>query len=111
MRFFNHVQFTDSTYPQAINEERKRQLYQIQNFLAKHNTKYRIIINPLYFQIRINPNDYKCLCDVFGKNNVYDFSGVNEWTSDFHNYYDPSHYTSQVSREIMDSIYKNRNEN
>lgn len=111
MRLFSHAQFPDSIYPQAINEERKKLLYQVHSLFTKHHTKYKIIINPLYFQIRINPNDYNCLCDVFGKNNVYDFSGVNKWTSDFHNYYEPSHYTPQVSNEIMDSIYSNRNNN
>lgn len=32
------------------------------------------------------------LKDIFGYENVFDFSGINEYTNDIHNYYERGHY-------------------
>lgn len=109
MNYFKNIQHPDSIFPIAINDERKKILTQAKNILIKHNTIYKIVINPLYNQIKINPQDYNCLCEIFGKDNVFDFTGINKWTSDYHNYYEPSHYIPRVALEIMDSIYKKPN--
>lgn len=105
MRLFKNIQKPDSIYPIAINEERKDILIQAKHILDKHQTYYKIVINPLYNEICINPQDYNTLCKIFGKDNVFNFSGINKWTQDYHHYYEPSHYTANVSSEIMDSIY------
>ena len=89
-----------------IDIERMKQLKKIKQIFDKHHTNYRIIISPLYDQKKLNPQDYYSLCRIFGKDNVFDFSGVNKWTSDYHNYYEPSHYLPSVASDIMLDIYK-----
>lgn len=85
--------------------ERLRDIYAI---LHKHGTKYKVIISPMYNQEKLNPCDYRVLCDIFGAENVFDFSGINDWTKDYHNYYEPSHYRPTVASDIMRIIYKKK---
>lgn len=98
---------SDQLYSDAvIGEEQKKLIQSISSILKSHNTKYRIVINPLYDQIKINKSDLDYLKDVFGKNNVFDFSGQNRFTDDYRNYYETSHYRPNVSSEIIEEIYK-----
>ncbi len=87
------------------DHEKIRSLLEIREILAKHRTHYKIIISPLYSQKKINPKDLEFLKTLFGSNNVYDFSGVNQYTSDYHNYYENSHYLPSVARDIMSKVY------
>jgi len=80
-------------------------LQTIKNILSKHKTDYKIIISPLYDQKKLNRDDLKFLEDVFGKKNVFDYSGMNEFTSDYKNYYEDSHYRPQVATAILNQIY------
>jgi hypothetical protein len=48
------------------------------------------------------------LSGIFGTERVFDFSGVNEFTTDFRNYYEESHYRPQVAREILKRIYEHK---
>ena len=86
-------------------KEKVNSLKGIRELFDKHHTNYRIVVSPLYDQIKLNPKDYKILCEIFGSQYVYDFSGVNNWTEDYHNYYEPSHYLPSVASEIMKQIY------
>ncbi len=81
-------------------------LTQIQSELSKNSTKYKIIIGPMYNQLKFNPKDLELLEKYFGKENLFDFSGVNEFTIDTRNYYEIYHYRPQVAKEIMNRIYK-----
>lgn len=80
-------------------------LKEIKEILSRHNTNYKIVFSPLYSQKSINPDDLMTLKSIFGDDNVFNFSGVNEITSDYHHYYEASHYHSVIASEIMDSIY------
>lgn len=106
--FHEGSQYPDSVSPPVILETQKCQLNIIKNILVKHQTDCRIVISPLYPQIKFNPEDLRFLQDLFGKNNVYDYSGVNNITNDYHNYYENSHYRPCVTRKIMDEIYNNK---
>ena len=53
-------------------------LNEIKNIFSKHKTKYKIIISPLYNQIPLDREQLSLLNTVFGKLNVYNFSGVNK---------------------------------
>jgi hypothetical protein len=77
----------------------------IKNIFDKHNTKFKIIISPLYDQKKLNPKDLEILKLIFGCSNVFDFSGINSITIDYHNYYETSHYRPKIGQQIMDSIY------
>ena len=70
-----------------------------------NKTNYRIIISPLYNQIKLNNQDLDYLKQLFGKDNVFDFSGINKFTKDYNNYYESSHYRPHIAREIMQLIY------
>jgi hypothetical protein len=102
---FHRLQ-SDFVFESAIKDSQKRMLEEIKQIFTKHHTSYRIIINPLYDQIKFNPEDLHYLEDLFGKDFVFDFSGRNILTETYQNYYDTSHYRPQVSRQIMEIIYE-----
>ncbi len=89
----------------VIGKEQEKQLVYIKDQLNKNDTRYKIIISPLYDQKRINSNDYDVLCKVFGSKNVFDFSGINDLTASMYNYYETSHYRPHVCKLILDRIY------
>ncbi|NBX80229.1 MAG: hypothetical protein EBQ94_07605 [Flavobacteriales bacterium] len=89
-----------------ISEKQKNLLIEIQSVFKKNNTNLKVIINPLYDQKKLNFKDLKYLKRLFGENNVFDYSGKNEITEDFHNYYEASHYRPHVTRKIMEEIYQ-----
>lgn len=92
---------------QTILSKQEVMLEEIFTVFTEHNTKYKIIINPLYNQIKINQKDLKYLKELFGKEHVFDFSGINNYTKDYQNYYETSHYRPHISRKILKEIYKN----
>lgn len=102
--FYNKQKHSVSS--RILDKERIIVLKKIKQIFDKHHTNYKIIISPLYDQVKLNPMDYNSLCAIFGKKNIYDYSGVNKWTSDYHNYYESSHYRPNVASEIMKEIYK-----
>jgi len=81
-------------------------LLKIKQILEKQHTEYRIVISPLYDQIRCSDQDLRVLKHLFGSL-VYNFSGRNRFTESERNYYEASHYRPQVGDAIMDSIYMN----
>ena len=91
--------------PAAIGENQKLLLKDISTILSRNKTNYRIIISPLYNQIKLNNQDLNYLNQLFGKDNVFDFSGINRFTKDYTNYYESSHYRPHIAREIMKLIY------
>ena len=95
----------DSILQPVIKEPQKNALKEIKLLLAEHSTDCRIVISPLYNQIALNPQDLKCLKEIFGEDKVFDFSGVNEYTNDASNYYENSHYRPKLCNVILKQIY------
>ena len=89
----------------TLNSSSIKMLVNISKIFKKHNTKFRVIINPLYDQVKINPRDLSLLNQIFDDNNVFDFSGKNQFTNDFNNYYETSHYRPLVAEQILSRIY------
>ena len=83
---FDNVQFPGKVSEIVLNNERMDMLREIKSIFVAQKTDYRIVISPIYDQVKINPEDLQFLIDLFGQNNVYDFSGPNQWNADFHNY-------------------------
>ena len=102
---FEGAQFPDSVAPAVVGDGQMRLLHSMKREIDKHKARCKIVISPCYNQIRLNPADVKALRDIFGYENVADFSGVNSWTSDYRNYYETSHYRPHVATEIMRRIY------
>jgi hypothetical protein len=89
----------------VIGVEQKQLLEKIKEVLAEDHTNYKIVISPLYDQLKLNTNDLNYLYLEFGRQNVYDFSGINDITRDKYTYYENSHYRPFIASRIMDSIY------
>lgn len=97
--------YTDSIAEPVIKTKQREALEQLHTLLVNGNTDYRIVISPLYDQIKLNPEDYAILVEIFGEGKVFDFSGMNEFTNDVSNYYETSHYRPKVCKQIMKLIY------
>lgn len=91
--------------PKVIGIEQIALLNKIKNIFSHHATHYKIVISPLFDQIKLHPKDIQCLKTIFGETQVYDFSGINAITSDYHNYYENSHYRPLVADSIMAIVY------
>ena len=90
---------------QTIHSEQQEILNEIIYILKKHNSTYKIIINPLYDQLKLDPHDLEYLKKVFGIKNVFDFSGINSITNNYHNYYEESHYRPIICDSILSIVY------
>jgi hypothetical protein len=99
---------TDSI--QRITKKHKFMLREIKRILHENKTCYKIVISPLYEQIKINPSDLSFLKKEFG-NNLYDFSGKNSFTDNKINYYETSHFRPSVGDSIFKMIYKTHGAN
>jgi hypothetical protein len=82
------------------------QLKSIKHIFDKHKTRFKIVISPIYDQIPMEENQIKLLEEVFGTQNIYNFSGKNELTEPIYNFYEASHYRPHVANQIMKEIYK-----
>lgn len=92
----------------AIFQKQRMVLDEIIEVLHRHGTSVRVIISPDYNQKELHPNDRKILQNIFGKENVYDFSGINEFTKDYHNYYESGHYRPLLGNKLLERIYKDQ---
>lgn len=90
----------------VIGAAQLKLLKSIKEILTSNGSDYRIVINPLYDQIKLNDSDLKTLQHIFGSKYVFDFSGVNSFTANKYNYYDLSHFKPRVASEIMHVIYE-----
>lgn len=89
-----------------IDVEKIKTLMKIHEILQKHGTRYFIVISPLYDQLKLNTNDISTLQDIFGKDNIYDYSGINNITNNIYNYNtDVIHYRRTVGKTIFREIY------
>ena len=89
----------------AIFQKQRRILEEIREVLRRHHTSVRVIISPDYNQKELHPDDRKILQGIFGKENVYDFSGINEFTEDYHNYYESGHYRPLLGNQLLERVY------
>jgi len=89
----------------VIYAEQKQLLQNIKNIFDRHHTDYRIVISPMYDQKKLNSADMAILYAVFGKDRIYDFSGINDITASIYNYFETAHYRPAIANRIMDSVY------
>ncbi len=89
-----------------VTTEEKKQLLAIKNVFEKHNTRFKIIISPIYDQVPMEKEQIELLEQIFGKEYIYNFSGKNQFTEPIYNFYENSHYRPHVANEIMKIIYK-----
>jgi hypothetical protein len=87
-----------------INIDALMYLTEINTLLQKHNSNFKVILTPLYEQIKFHPSDKIELVKIFG-NRLYDFTGKNELTNMPSNYYESSHFKPLVGDSIMQFIF------
>jgi hypothetical protein len=92
-----------------IKEYQAKLFRDMKTVFDKQHTDYKIILSPLYNQVRFNSQDKKLLTDIFGVNHIYDFTGVNRYTADMHNYYEEKHFRPHVGASILADIYGGNN--
>lgn len=92
-------------YKQQISSLHITMLNEMKSIFDQHKTVYKIIIAPNYSQISFNKHDLGILEDVFGEENVFDFTGINSISEDKSNFYDPLHFKVYIGKHILDSIY------
>jgi hypothetical protein len=80
-------------------------LQNIKQILEKHHAAYKVILSPLYDQIKFNNSDFSILKQEFSTH-LYDFSGKNLFTKTIYNYYEPRHFKPCVGDSILKFIYK-----
>lgn len=81
-------------------------LLDIEKVLRRNSTSVKIVISPDYKQEKINPRDVRILKSIFGKDNVFDFTGINEYTNDIHNFYEKGHYRPLLGNKLLKVIYQ-----
>lgn len=91
-----------------IDNNKEKILRDIKFILTKQHTSYVIVITPGFYltQPQINQTDLRKLQEIFGKDNVYDYSGQNYLSIDYNNFSDPSHFGLYVGWHILEDIYK-----
>lgn len=90
----------------AIKQPQITMLLEMAMILNSQHSNYRLIINPLYDQKQLSPADLSCLKQIFGPDRVYDFSGINDITKNYRNYYEDSHYRPHIARQVLSVVYK-----
>lgn len=90
---------------QVIAERQRELLKGIKAIVDKHKTNIKIVICPLYDQKTFNNADREYISGLFGKDNVFDFSGVNELTTPLGNFYETNHFRPNAADKVMESIY------
>lgn len=89
----------------VLRKENIRMLSEIHDLFVQGGTNYKVVVSPVYDQVKLNPRDKAVLDSLFGEKNVYDFSGINEFTQDSLNYYEASHYRPCVSKQLLKIMY------
>lgn len=105
-RFYDRDTLSQKYSLQNISNEQMKLFQNIKSILEKHNSKVKVIISPLYDQLKLHEQDLIYLKSVFGAENVFDFSGINEYTNNFKNYYGKSHYRPHIARELLEIVYE-----
>lgn len=90
-----------------INMEQIQMLNEIKEIFDENKTDYRIVVCPSYDQIAFNKKDLTVIQNIFNKENVFDFSGINEFTGVKSNFYDVTHFKKYVGKELLNVMYSN----
>jgi hypothetical protein len=99
-----------------IGQEEKQVVYlkqrvilqSIVHLCARHHADVKVIVSPQYQETMLNRNDLRALQQIFGAQNVYDFSGKNIYSADIHNFYDKVHFRPELGSKLLAHIYEFR---
>jgi hypothetical protein len=89
---------------QEIEENSLEMLIGIKEILLRNNSNYKIILSPIYDQVRFSVKDKELLHEIFG-DHLYDFTGKNFITENDTNWYEIYHFRPFIGDSIMNIIY------
>ncbi len=95
--------------PPVLSGRQLNLLHRMKQICDNHRTVVKIIIGPNYYQKRIHHHDVELMKQLFGQEAVWDFTGINEYTNNDYNYYEPGHYRPIAGEQILQQIYHSSN--
>jgi len=95
----------ERNFPVLIKDKQLKLLHEMKNSFDKCGTSYKIVLCPDFNGVKFHESDYKNLQDIFGKENVFDFSGLNEISKHKEYYIDPNHMRIIASNKMLQVIY------
>lgn len=93
---------------QQIGERSLKMLNEIKEILDRHHSNYKIVLSPIYDQVKFSPKDKIKLHQIFG-DQLYDFTGKNFITENDTNWYESFHFRPFIADSIMNFIYFSSN--
>lgn len=97
--------------PRVFGGEIVEHLKDIKEILDENHIAYKILYPPFFHRQKLHPSDNLTLTSIFGQ--LYNFSGENEITTNFRNYYEADHYRPHIARQILQIMFDdgwNRND-
>ena len=102
--FYSRINLSKDTT--GVLEAAQVYLVEMGEILKRNNTSYKIVISPLYNQRKMSVQKLDFLESIFGKENIYNFSGKNDFNQNVGAFYEASHYRPYIANQIMKEIYK-----
>ncbi|MDB4907194.1 MAG: hypothetical protein JWO05_1978 [Gemmatimonadetes bacterium] len=89
----------------VIHESQRALLRSIATMLARHSSRYVVVVPPGYDERPLAPEDMQALREIFGPARVRDFAGINALTSSEGGYYEASHFRPAIARQMLRELY------
>ena len=80
-------------------------LREIADMLNEHHSDYIVIVPPRFRTQGLLPLDYEVLCEVMGRQRVFDYSWDSTLVHDLYSYYDGMHMLTYRCSELIDRCY------
>lgn len=91
---------------ELINKQAMSYLMKIKHVLTTNKSSFKLVVTPNYDLVQLNQKDLKKLELVFGKLNVFDYSGSNQFTNEVGNYYEHKHFKPYIANSLMKLVYQ-----
>lgn len=107
LKTFNRKYKTSKILKAYFTPQIVEQLKEIKKILAAQSTNYKIIFPPMYSLETLANSDKTIFYNIFGRENITDYSGANMLSMNIHSYYDAkSHPRPLTCAEILKETYK-----
>ena len=89
----------------SLRVEDLKRLHEIKTLFVKHQTSYKVILGPVYASNAFPKVSLIELEQIFGEENVFNFSDPNSAYSDSTCFYERTHYRTKVGCDILQTVY------
>jgi len=91
--------------PLSIGDKAQELLREISAMLSEHQVDYLVIVPPRFRTQGLQPIDHELLCEIMGRERVFDYSWDSTLVHDLHSYYDGMHMLTHRCTELIDRCY------